>query len=120
MTTDDLQAYVDAWNEHDIDKIMSFMSKDCVFETGGGAEVYGTRHSGFEAVKARFISVLETMPDVSFNQAKHFVQADRGCSEWIFTATKPDGTKIELEGCDIFTFHKGKITVKSSFMKHRH
>ncbi|MEC4726975.1 nuclear transport factor 2 family protein [Shewanella sp. D64] len=120
MKIDDLQAYVDAWNEHDIDKIMSFMSIDCIYETGGGTEVHGTRHSGYETVKSRFISVLETMPDISFDNAKHFIKDDRGCSEWIFTATKPDGTKIELEGCDLFTFHKGKIKVKSSFMKHRH
>ena len=26
-----LQAFADAWNRHDVDALMSFMSDDCVF-----------------------------------------------------------------------------------------
>lgn len=92
MNIDDLQAYVDAWNEHDIDKIMSFMSADCIFETGGGSEKYGTRYSGYEAVKAKFISVWEMMPDMHFDNSRHFIQGNRGCSQWTFMTTKSDGT----------------------------
>ncbi len=46
-----LEDYSKAWNEHDIDKIMEFMTKDCVFETGGGTEKFGTRYEGYEAVR---------------------------------------------------------------------
>ena len=44
---------------------------------------------------------------------------DRGCSEWTFTATRPDGSNIEIDGCDLFTFEAGKIRVKNSFVKNR-
>ena len=57
MTIDDLEDYAAAWNVHDIDKIMAYMSEDCVFETGSGSERYGTRYVGDESVKARFVAV---------------------------------------------------------------
>ena len=119
MNENDLQAYTDAWNAHDIDEIMSYMTDDCVFETGGGSEKYGTRYQGFELVKSRFIDVWTEYPDVQFENARHFAQGDRGCSEWTFLATKSDGTKIEIDGCDLFTFVGDKIRVKNSFIKIR-
>jgi ketosteroid isomerase-like protein len=32
VTTEVLQAFADAWNRHDVDALMSFMTEDCVFE----------------------------------------------------------------------------------------
>lgn len=34
MNAADLEAYTNAWNAHDIDTIMAYMTDDCVFETG--------------------------------------------------------------------------------------
>lgn len=65
MTEDQLRAYSDAWNDHDIDRIMSFMTEHCVFETGGGSERYGTRFEGYTAVRERFIEVWTDIPDAS-------------------------------------------------------
>ena len=76
----DLQHYSDAWNAHDIDAVMSYMSADCVFETGGGSERYGTRYEGFDVVRERFIEVWTDIPDVHFEGLVHFVQGEHGCS----------------------------------------
>ena len=32
ITVKALQAFADAWNRHDVDVLMSFMTEDCVFE----------------------------------------------------------------------------------------
>jgi hypothetical protein len=40
-------------------------------------------------------------------------------SEWLFTATAADGRKIEVNGCDVFTFVGDKIAVKNSYLKNR-
>ena len=40
-------------------------------------------------------------------------------TEWIFTGTTADGTKVEVKGCDVFTFRNDKIAVKESFFKNR-
>jgi ketosteroid isomerase-like protein len=36
VTTEVLQAFADAWNRHDVDALMSFMTEDCVFEASAG------------------------------------------------------------------------------------
>jgi hypothetical protein len=91
MSVELLKAYPQAWNDHDIDVIMAFMSDDCVFLTGGGSQDYGTKHEGFDEVKVRFIEVWESIPDVHFIKDQHFAQGDRGCSQWVFTGTSSDG-----------------------------
>ena len=119
MNETDLQDYADAWNDHDIDRIMSFHTDDCVFETGSGTEKYGTRISGNDEVRRRFIEVWTDLPDVQFEDGTHFVSGDRGCSEWTFVATRADGTRMKTNGCDLFTFVNGKIRVKNSLLKGR-
>lgn len=119
MTSEDLQRYSDAWNAHDIEAIMGFHTADSVFETGGGSESYGTRFAGFEEVRQRFIAVWTDIPDVHFQSLMHAVQGDSGCSEWTFTGTAVDGSKIEIDGCDLFTFEQGRISSKRSYLKNR-
>ena len=41
MNKEQLQDYSDAWNEHDIDRIMEYMTVDCVFEPGGALRNLG-------------------------------------------------------------------------------
>ena len=119
MKVKDLEEYSAAWNAHDIDKIMQYMTDDCIFETGGGSERYGTRHVGFDNVRQRFIEVWTDIPDVRFENPLHFVQGDNGCSEWTIIGTRPDGSAMELDGCDLFTFRDGKIYAKRSYLKQR-
>jgi len=120
MTAKDLDAFFgDGWNGHDVDALMSFMSDDCVFEGAAGADVCGTRHVGRERVREAFARVFATFPDVAFRDVRHVVVGDRGMSEWTFAGTMPDGTKVEVNGCDLFTFRGGKIAVKSSYLKNR-
>ena len=118
-TIEFLEAYGEAWNDHDADRIMAAMTDDCAFETGGGEAAWGDRYEGAAAVRARVEQVWRDIPDVSFDEARHFVSGDRGCSEWVLRGTRTDGKKVEVAGCDLFTFRDGKILVKSSFLKSR-
>jgi hypothetical protein len=40
-------------------------------------------------------------------------------SEWTFTGSRVDGSRVEVTGCDLFTFKNGKIAVKNSYRKNR-
>lgn len=119
VTVDTLQDFADAWNRHDVDALMSFMMPDCVFEASAGSEVWGTRYVGLESVRAAFAEVWAVFPDAHWGNARHLVAGDRGVSEWIFTGTRTDGTRVEVHGCDIFTFRDGKIALKNSYRKNR-
>jgi len=120
MTREQLDAFfTTGWNGHDVDTLMTFMADDCVFEGASGVEVCGTRHVGRERVRDAFARVFTTFPDAHFGDTRHVVAGDRGLSEWIFTGTTADGRKVEVNGCDVFTFREGKIAVKSSFFKNR-
>src|SRR5690349_10627857 len=119
LTTDDLQAFADAWNRHDVDALMSFMTDDCVFDASAGPDVCGTRAQGRDAVRAAFANVFAAFPDACWANARHFVCGDRGVSEWTFCGTRVDGLRVEVNGCDLFTFHNGRIAIKNSYRKNR-
>jgi steroid delta-isomerase-like uncharacterized protein len=120
VTIRDLEAFFgNGWNRHDVDFLMSFMSDDCVFESTAGSEVCGTRHAGRQRVREAFARVFEIFPDANFGETRHFVAGNRGVSEWIFTGTTASGKKVEVNGCDLFTFENDKIAVKSSYFKNR-
>lgn len=114
-----LDAFADAWNRHDLDALMSMMTDDCVFEASAGNAAAGQRHEGQEAVRSAFAAVFEQFPDAHWGNARHFVTGDRGVSEWTFTGTSKDGKRVEVTGCDLFTFRNGRIAIKNSFRKNR-
>jgi steroid delta-isomerase-like uncharacterized protein len=119
ITVDFLQAFADAFNAHDADKIMAMMTDDCIFQASAGPDVDGEKLVGQHAVKKAFQQVFTTFPDAKWQNAKHVIAGDRGFSEWVFSGTKADGTRLEVTGCDLFTFRDGKIAVKNSYRKNR-
>jgi steroid delta-isomerase-like uncharacterized protein len=114
-----LERFADAWNRHDLDALLSMMTDDGVFEASAGSDVNGHRSEGKQAVRAAYAAVFETFPDAHWANARHFVADHRGVSEWTFTGTRTDGTRVEVTGCDLLTFRDGKIAIKNSYRKNR-
>lgn len=108
------------YNRHDVDAIMDCMTEDCVFVSFFGAEPFGERFTGAERVRRRVAAFLEDWPDARWDDARHFVAADRGVSEWRFSGTRR-GTnqRVERYGCDLLTFRDDKIRVKDTYQKWR-
>ena len=119
VTEATLAAFSDAWNRHDVDLLMSFMHDDCVFEAAAGSEACGARHVGREAVAKAFAAAWATVKDAQWANGRHVVHGDFGVSQWTFTGTAPDGSRIETDGVDVFTLKDGKILVKNAFRKAR-
>jgi steroid delta-isomerase-like uncharacterized protein len=114
-----LDRFADAWNRHDLDALMTMMTDDCVFDASAGPHVEGERTEGAQAVRAAFAAVFEAFPDAQWANARHFVAGSRGVSEWTFRGTRKDGRRVEVNGCDLFTFRDGRIAVKNSYRKNR-
>jgi hypothetical protein len=60
----------------------------------------------------------------AFSEAcnRHDIDAlmgDFGCSQWTFTGTAADGSRIETDGIDVFAFKNGEIHLKNAFRKAR-
>lgn len=108
-----------AFNRHDGAGVMACMTDDVVFDTAAGPEAFGRRIQGTTDVRAAFERVWTDMPDVSWTCTQHSVFGDRGLSEWIFSGTAANATRIDVEGCDLFTFYGEKISHKSAFRKDR-
>ena len=119
LSATDLSDLFDAFNRHDVGAVMSYFADDCVFYAAGGAEVYGTRFEGREAIASAFSGVWGAMADARWEHHSHLVHGDRAVSEWIFSGTSRDGTRVEAEGCDLFTLRDGKIVFKQAFRKNR-
>ena len=114
-----LDRFADAWNRHDLQALMSMMTDDCVFEASAGPQVEGQRSEGKQAVRAAYAAVFETFHDAHWASPRHFIAGNRGVSEWTFTGAHKDGTRVEVNGCDLFTLRDGKIAMKISYRKNR-
>lgn len=111
--------FANAFNAHDVNAIVSFMSNDCVFLASAGPEAFGEKFVGKEAVKKAFEDVFNTYPDAHWGNLTYLTAGDRTVTEWLFTGTKADGSRVEVTGCDICTFRDGKIILKNSYRKNR-
>lgn len=115
-----LVEHTDAWNSHDVDRLIGLFVDDCVFEASGGPEVCGRRFVGRAEVRAAFAGVFETMPDAHWGDGRHTVLGDDyGVSEWTLTGTLADGSQLEVMGCDFLTMRPDGIVRKNSFRKQR-
>jgi ketosteroid isomerase-like protein len=112
-----LQAFLDAFNAHDVDAIMSFFAEDCVLDMPRGPAPGGRHLVGKAQVREGIQSRLDGIPDIQFVDDRHFVCGDRGASEWTIRGHLVSGEPIEVRGCDLLEFTDGKISRKDSFWK---
>jgi steroid delta-isomerase-like uncharacterized protein len=112
-----LEEMADAFNRHDLDAIMALFADDCVFESPRGADPWGTRFVGRADVREGLAARFRGIPDVHYGEARHFVAGKRGASEWTLTGTTIDGERLEVRGCDLWTFEGDRIAVKDSYWK---
>ncbi len=114
-----LREIATSFDTHDLDRIMAHFTDDCVFETPSGPQAYGRRVVGKDAVRAAFADRFDGIPDVRYTHDSHFVSGDRGASEWLLSGTSTAGERIEVRGCDLWTFDGDKVARKDSYWKIR-
>jgi len=112
-----LERMTDGFNAHDLDAIMALFTDDCVFLAPRGPAPWGRRYDGRADVREGLGARFTTIPDVHYGDGSHFVAGDRGVSEWTLSGTTTDGARLEVRGCDLWTFRDDKVVVKNSFWK---
>lgn len=108
-----------AFDAHDLDRIMRHFADDAVFEGPRGPDPWGTRFTGHEEIRRAFAARFAGIPDVRYREDDHFVDGDRGASEWTLSGTTDRGERIEVRGCDLWTLRDGKVVKKDSYWKIR-
>ena len=114
-----LKQLCEAFNAHDLDRIMTFFADDCVLEMPKGSQPWGTRFEGKSDVRDALAARFAGLPDVHYGDHMHFVDdtANTGMSKWLLTGTTTEGARKEVRGCDFYTFRDGKVIRKDSYWK---
>jgi steroid delta-isomerase-like uncharacterized protein len=112
-----LEQFLAAFNRHDADAVMGFFTEDCVFEAPRGPHPWGRRLVGKAEVRTGIEARFAGIPDIEYGRDRHWVCGDRAVSEWTITGTDTSGTRVEVQGCDLFELRGGKIARKDSYWK---
>ncbi|MGE4252016.1 MAG: nuclear transport factor 2 family protein, partial [Parvibaculaceae bacterium] len=91
-----LAGLAEAFNAHDIDRIMGFFAEDCRLDMPRGPDPHGKRFAGKAAVREALLGRLRGIPDVHYGELEHHASGDCGMSKWLLTGTRTDGTKVRV------------------------
>jgi steroid delta-isomerase-like uncharacterized protein len=117
-----IDAYNDAWNAHDVERIGAMHAPDMVFEN----HTAGERAEGAEALR-HIGRIFESWPDIRFETRRLYVRRDLVVQEWTATAThvkplsrgeivaEPTGQRIEWDGMDVIPFEDGRVKRKDVY-----
>jgi steroid delta-isomerase-like uncharacterized protein len=114
--------YNAAWNDHDLDAIMSMHASDMVFENHTAGE-----SAQGEEVREHIGAIFETWPDIHFETRRLYVRDGVITQEWTATAThtntmrrgdleaEPTGRTIEWRGVDVIPYEDGLVKRKDVY-----
>ncbi len=114
--------YNQAWNDHDLDAIMSMHAPDMVFENHTAGE-----SAQGEDVREHIGRIFESWPDLHFDTRRLYVRDGVVTQEWTASAThantmrrgdlvaEPTGKRVEWRGVDVIPFEEGRIKRKDVY-----
>lgn len=115
LTLAAVENFNNAFNRHDVDGVMDYMTEDCLFENTSPMPD-GTRFEGAAAVREFWERFFTNSPDAYFEAEEIFAAGDRCVVRWIYRKTK-DGKPWHLRGVDIFKVVDGKVSEKLAYVK---
>jgi ketosteroid isomerase-like protein len=115
QASDVIERFNEAWNDHNLDSAIAFLSDGCVFEnTSPGPD--GERFVGKDAIREAWQPVFDT-PGMYFEVEEAIACGDRLFSRWRYHWTNGDGQQMSIRGADFFRVFDGKIVEKLSYVK---
>jgi ketosteroid isomerase-like protein len=114
-----LKSIAAGFDGHDLKGILTHFADDSIFESPRGPDPWGQRFTGKDEIRGAFAGRFAGIPDIRYRDDEHFVDGDRGVSEWTLSGTTTTGQRMEIRGCDLWTFRGGQVLKKDSFWKIR-
>ena len=112
-----LKQILTAFNKHDPDGIMEYFTEDCSFDFPKGPDPWGKRFTGKAQVREAIAGRFKGIPDVHYEDAGHWVAADKGVSNWILTGTNTAGDSVNVRICVLWEFQKDKVSRMDTYWK---
>jgi steroid delta-isomerase-like uncharacterized protein len=117
--------YGEAWNDQDLETILSLHSEDSVFQlhVPGGEPVQGR-----EAIHEAFAAFLAQLPDINFATVRLHVGPHHWVNESTLTGTVADaveledqtleapGASVEVACVDVIQIRDGLVTRKDTYL----
>ena len=105
--------YITSWNTHDLEKIASFFTDDCVYDNLARGQTY----RGKDQLKGWGKACFDAIPDFKLDVTSIIASGDLLASEWVMTGTltgsSPDlpatGKSFSVRGSTIIQLKDGKI-----------
>ena len=123
----ELQEFIDrynaAWNDHDVEAIVSMHTEDSVFEN----HVTGDVNVGREQIGKAITGIFSVFPDLSFEGRRTYIREDLVVQEWTARGTHegtmtrsgmevpPTGRKVEYKGMDVIPIRDGLVARKDVY-----
>ncbi len=109
-------AFNEAFNRHDVSRMMQLMSEDCIFENTDPAPD-GTVYSGKETVTQFWLDFFRESPSAHIDIEEIFGLGLRCVMRWKYSWVDINGKKGHVRGVDIFQVREGLICEKFSYVK---
>jgi steroid delta-isomerase-like uncharacterized protein len=127
MDGPELQDFIDrynaAWNDHDVETIVSMHTDDSVFEN----HVTGDVNVGREQIARAISGIFSVFPDLEFETRRAYVRDDLVVQEWTARGTHegtmtrsgievpPTGKKVDYKGMDVIPIRDGLVARKDVY-----
>jgi ketosteroid isomerase-like protein len=105
-----VDAFGAAWAAHDLERALSFLSDDAVFDATGPAPD-GARHVGHDAIRDAWLPIFSDATS-KFEPEQTFALGERVVQLWTYSW---DGGHVR--GVDVIEVRGDKITAKLSYVK---
>ena len=127
MDGPELQDFIDrynaAWNDHDVESIVSMHTDDSVFEN----HVTGDVNVGREQIARAIEGIFSVFPDLHFETRRAYIREDLVVQEWTASGTHegpmtrsgievaPTGRRVEYKGMDVIPIRDGLVARKDVY-----
>ena len=117
VTLERLHEIADAFARRDVDRIVNAFAEDGEFRNAKGPDFWGRSYKGKAAIRSYFEPLFAATGDVRWKHTSEFICGNRAVTEWHRTATLKTGEKQSWLGCDLYTFRRGLILMKDTYVK---